>query len=87
MGPAEGEKEAEGEMGTVILPWKVRDEGVFLHNRTSRIAFDKWLAYNFPLIVGLSAKTFRKTWESWLLFSYPDKAMEIALSQGHTELT
>jgi integrase len=31
--------------------------------------------------------TFRKTWESWLLFSYPDKAMEIALSQGHTELT
>jgi integrase len=53
----------------------------------SRIAFDKWLAYNFPLIEGLSAKSFRKTWESWLLFSFPDKAMEIALSQGHTELT
>jgi len=53
----------------------------------SRIAFDKWIRYNFPLIEGLSAKTFRKTWESWLLFSYPDKAMEIALSQGHTELT
>ncbi len=53
----------------------------------SRIAFDKWLRYNFPLIQGLCAKSFRKTWESWLLFSYPDKAMEIALSQGHTELT
>jgi hypothetical protein len=25
--------------------------------------------------------------ESWLLFSFPDKAMEIARSQGHTELT
>jgi len=53
----------------------------------SRIALDKWLAYNFPLIEGLSAKSFRKMWESWLLFSYPDKAIEIALSQGHTELT
>jgi len=53
----------------------------------SHIASDKWLAYNFPLIEGLSAKSFRKTWESWLLFSFPDKAMEIALSQGHTELT
>jgi len=39
------------------------------------------------IISAFYAKTFRKTWESWLLFSFPDKAMEIALSQGHTELT
>jgi len=31
-------------------------------------------------------KTFRKTWESWLLASYPDRSMAIALSQGHSEL-
>ncbi len=32
-------------------------------------------------------KTFRKTWESWLVFYYPDKALQIALSQGHTITT
>ena len=32
-------------------------------------------------------KTFRKTWESWLVFYYPDKALQIALSQGHTTVT
>jgi len=36
---------------------------------------------------GLSAKTTRKTWESWLMVSYPAKALLIAMSQGHTELT
>ncbi len=33
------------------------------------------------------AKTTRKTWESWLMFYYPQRAMEIALSQGHTTVT
>ena len=32
-------------------------------------------------------KTFRKTWESWLVFYYPDKSLQIALSQGHTTTT
>ncbi|GAH15823.1 unnamed protein product, partial [marine sediment metagenome] len=32
-------------------------------------------------------KTTRKTWESWLMFFYPQRAMEIALSQGHTTVT
>lgn len=32
-------------------------------------------------------KTFRKTVESWLVFYYPDKALQIALSQGHTTVT
>ena len=32
-------------------------------------------------------KAFRKTWESWLVFYYPDKALQIALSQGHTTTT
>lgn len=36
---------------------------------------------------GLSAKTTRKTWESWLVFYYPDKLANIVLSQGHTTLT
>ncbi len=32
-------------------------------------------------------KAFRKTWESWLVFYYPDKSLQIALSQGHTTTT
>ncbi len=32
-------------------------------------------------------KSFRKTWESWLVYYYPDKALQIALSQGHTTVT
>lgn len=33
------------------------------------------------------AKTTRKTWESWITFFYPQRVMEIALSQGHTTVT
>ncbi len=36
---------------------------------------------------GLCAKTTRKTWESWLMASYQEKALIIAMSQGHTQLT
>ncbi|PYB68567.1 integrase [Thermoplasma sp. Kam2015] len=36
---------------------------------------------------GLNMKMFRKTWESWLIASYPDRKEEIFLSQGHTSLT
>ena len=32
-------------------------------------------------------KTFRETYESWLVFYYPDKSLQIALSQGHTTTT
>lgn len=36
---------------------------------------------------GLSPKTTRKTWESWLVASFPDHPYEIFLNQGHTDLT
>jgi len=34
-----------------------------------------------------SVKTTRKTWESWLLATYPERITEITLSQGHTSIT
>jgi len=37
--------------------------------------------------VGLSAKSTRKTWESWLVATYPDRVLLISMSQGHTEIT
>jgi len=36
---------------------------------------------------GVSAKTTRKTWESWLVISYPDKVAQICMNQGHTDTT
>jgi integrase len=36
---------------------------------------------------GISVKTFRKTWESWLVVSYPTVLPLIAMSQGHTLIT
>lgn len=36
---------------------------------------------------GITVRTSRKTWESWLLTAHPDKPTNIALSQGHTETT
>ena len=68
-------------MGRSVLPQ------LFEVKTPSRSAFDKWLHYNFLLIEGLSAKSFRKTYGSWLLSLYPERLMDIALSQGHDELT
>ncbi|NIU86227.1 MAG: hypothetical protein GWN56_02680 [Nitrosopumilaceae archaeon] len=36
---------------------------------------------------GLSSKTCRKTYESWLVFYYPNRLTEVLLSQGHDHLT
>ncbi len=52
-----------------------------------RITFDKWLRYNFPPIEGLSEKTFKKTWESWFLFSYSQHSIEITLLKGQDQLS
>lgn len=35
----------------------------------------------------LSAKTMRKTWESWLTVTYPDRVPLICMSQGHEAIT
>lgn len=37
--------------------------------------------------IGMSSKTTRKTWESWLMFCHPQNIAMITLSQGHTTLT
>lgn len=34
---------------------------------------------------GITARTTRKTWESWLLAACPDQIVQITLSQGHSE--
>ena len=34
---------------------------------------------------GVCCKSTRKTWESWLLFYYPNRIFDITTSQGHTQ--
>lgn len=36
---------------------------------------------------GMGCKTTRKTWESWLMFYYPQQMAAITLSQGHDTVT
>jgi len=38
-------------------------------------------------VYGMSVKTFRRTWENWLLTIYPDRIMDIMKSQGHEVTT
>ena len=72
--------------GTTVLPyflkarqlpsWKAWTEN--LNRWSGRSALDP---------VGLGPKTLRKTWESWLVSSYPERVLEVFLSQGHTQMT
>jgi len=38
-------------------------------------------------VEGMSCKTTRKTWESWLMFYFPHHMAEVTLSQGHDTVT
>jgi len=44
----------------------------------------RWAEYCKLDPIGLVPKTTRKTWESWLVSSYPERFPEIVVSQGHT---
>ena len=47
----------------------------------------RWAKYAEIRLDGLSAKSTRKTWESWLCYYFPTQAIAIASSQGHTTVT
>ncbi|MEM3447393.1 MAG: hypothetical protein QXV17_07775 [Candidatus Micrarchaeaceae archaeon] len=51
-----------------------------------RISLKAWQMYGLRPD-GISSKSFRKTYESWLMFYYPNHVEEIYLSQGHDKLT
>ena len=58
-------------------------EIVFPDNVTMNRNLIRWLE-PIPDIGWVRAKTFRKTWESWLLAAGYD-SLQVALSQGHTQ--
>jgi integrase len=72
------------DMGVAILPFffKVKELPSWdaWHDNLERWALKAGLN---P--VGLSPKTTRKSYESWLIYSFPNRLVEVLLSQGHTE--
>ena len=64
----------------------------FLHNGfkipsypTIQENLRRWATASGISTESLSAKTFRKTYESWLVFSFPEKSLSILQSTGHTQ--
>ncbi|TMI07819.1 hypothetical protein E6H34_07040 [Candidatus Bathyarchaeota archaeon] len=48
---------------------------------------ERWAKRAWLDHVGLGPKTLRKSWESWLVASYPERVLEVFLSQGDTQMT
>lgn len=48
---------------------------------------DRWATKAGLTTKGLSVKTTRKTWESWVTFYYPYHYQDVLKSQGHSEKT
>ncbi len=74
------------DMGKTLLP----DLFQVPHPLPTLPSFDMKMKRLSSRILGgkeINNKTFRKTWESWLVYYYPEKALQIALSQGHTTTT
>lgn len=74
------------ERGRGILPLFLKDKNLPGYSSFGQ-SIEQW-ARNAGLDpIGLGPKSLRKTWESWLVFMYPSRSNEIALSQGHDALT
>lgn len=74
-------------IGKVIIPYFLQNE-IKLPSVQAWDADLKCWSENVGLgSKGITARTLRKTYESWLVFSYPDHIPLIFLSQGHNQLT
>ncbi len=73
--------------GKAIVPLFLKMEGKVPSRITWNENLKRWAERAGLDPVGLSAKSTRKTWESWLVATYPDRVLLIAMSQGHTEMT
>lgn len=71
---------------TATLPYYFKNDGLPSRD-TWNENLKRWARASGIGIEGISAKTTRKTWESWLAAAHPDKIELICLSQGHNTLT
>ncbi|MCL4447054.1 MAG: site-specific integrase [Candidatus Thermoplasmatota archaeon] len=61
-------------------------QSLFDYQLPSNNSINQYLAYNFD-IKNFSLKSLRKTYESWLVFYYPEHQLQVSMSQGHTIIT
>lgn len=64
-----------------LINWKLSMPNKSSWRKTLRLAAEK----SGIGVEGVNTRMTRKTWESWLLASYPDNLAHILLSQGHTQ--
>lgn len=66
---------------TKAFPGKLGD------NATWNEDLKRWHTYAGLSTEGVCPKMFRKIWESWLIFYYPNRLLDVIQSQGHTKTT
>ena len=72
--------------GTSLLPYFFKSKPLpTWKGWTQNLA--RWAENSGLDSIGLGPKTLRKSWESWLVASYPERVLEVFLSQGHTQMT
>ncbi len=74
-------------MGKAILPYFFENRKRLPSIQAWDYSLGHWAQQGGLEPVGISARTLRKTYESWLIFYYPEATNLVYLSQGHTTLT
>lgn len=72
--------------GRLVVPNFIKGDRL-PSRQTFDINMKRWAEKAGISAEGMCCKTFRKTWESWLVFYYPSHQVEIATRQGHTAIT
>jgi len=73
--------------GKEVIQQYIKSDFKLPHNITWNENLKRWATKAGLDTKAISAKTTRKTWESWLAFYYPTKHLQIIQSQGHTAKT
>ena len=88
--PDEGQKKAKrtspGRWVRLSIQGRKAVESLFDIQLPSNNSINQYFNYNFH-IPDFTVKSFRKTYESWLVYYYPQQQLEVAMSQGHTMMT
>jgi hypothetical protein len=72
--------------GTTVVPYFLKSKPLPTWKAWSG-DLKRWADHSQLDAAGLGPKSMRKTWESWLVSSYPERVLEVFLSQGHTQMT
>src|SRR2546428_9719957 len=72
--------------GLTVVPYFLKSKPLPTWKAWS-VDLKRWAGHSQLDATGLGPKSMRKTWESWLVSSYPERVLEVLLSQGHTQTT